>query len=917
MTGGRRLAAVRAWWGTAVASHVALAVLVLGCTCLALAGPRVALGIRTDALRRTLSGVPALTTAVTANAGWTSFTSTLAGTSGVSSILTPGQLGEVTGQLARDLSGDGLPLSPPAAHWASLTTKLSQVDGLAGPPAGTGPRLELIYRDPLARHASLAAGRYPAASGEPGGRLGILVTAQTATRMGLRVGSRFGVASGAGTLRLVVTGILRERDPRSAFWTADQTAAQPALAVPPNRPSFWVAGAFIGPGELDAVQGADGTAGIQLQWEFPLALGGLRAGQAQTLYGQLDKASTQVPALTGSLRGAGTGVTVSNSLAPTLAAFLAAAAQVGSVLSLQFTGLAATAAVVILLAGWMLVQRRDGDFALLRARGATTAQLSAMMLRGTALACLPAALAGGAVAVAATPGDPAVAAWWLGGLIVAAGLLGPPAAVAWRYRTVRARVTAAGRRRRAARRLVAEAALTAAAIGGLLVLRQPGTAAAGTPGAANGGIYPDLAPVLVAVPAVLLVMRVYPLAVRGLLRMSARRRGATSFLALARAARAPAGTALPLFALILALALAAFSGMVRAAVSRGDVAASWQATGADAVINAAAARGALTPAAQRAIAAVPGVHRAAAVRVTSWILPGQQAAQAVAVDPASYAALVASTPWPPVRSGQLAVLEIPPGRAAPGAGVAVLASPSVAAALGRGTVSLAAVPGPGSLRVHVAGVIASTPALPGSHSFLLMPVRGAAAAGQPAQPTMMLLTGSVSGPGLAAVITRTVPGARLTLRTAALAALAGAPLQHGAFLLLGASAAAAAGFSLAALVAGLALGAAERRQTLARLAAMGLGRPGQAAGPAGAGARPAGGGRGRHGLRARPPGADRLLAGPVRVHRQLGRGAGPARPGHPGHPGGRAGAAGYRGGRGGGPGVAGRWRAYHPARIGG
>lgn len=170
MTGGRRLAAVRAWCGTAVASHVALAVLVLGCTCLGLAGPRVALGIRTDALRRTLSGIPALTTAMAANADWTSFTSTLAGTSGVSSILTPGQFGEVTGQLARDLGGDGLPLSPPAARWASLTTKLSQVTGLPGPPgAAAPPQLELIYRDPLARHASLAAGRYPAA-GEPGGR---------------------------------------------------------------------------------------------------------------------------------------------------------------------------------------------------------------------------------------------------------------------------------------------------------------------------------------------------------------------------------------------------------------------------------------------------------------------------------------------------------------------------------------------------------------------------------------------------------------------------------------------------------------------------------------------------------------------------------------------------------------------------
>ena len=817
MTGMRPLAAARAWCGTAGASHLALALLVLGCTGLALAGPRAALGFRTAALQRTLAGVPALDSAVAADADWTSFTSTLAGTSGVSTDLAPAQLGEVTGQLAHDLGADGLPLSPRAADWASLTTKLSPVTGLAGPPgAAAPPQLELAYRDPLGQHASLAAGRYPAAAGEPGGRLGVVITEQTATRMGLRVGSRFGVASGDGTVRLAVTGILRTRDPRSAFWTADQTVAQPGLAVPPNRPSFWVAGAFIGPGGLGAVQAADGTLGIQLHWEFPVALRGVRADQAPALNDQLDKASAQVPALTGSLRGAGTGITVTNALAPTLAAFLAAAAQVGSVLSLLFTGLAATAAVVILMAGWMLVQRREGDFAVLRARGATAAQLSGLMLRGTALACVPAALLGAGLAVAATPGDPAVASWWLGGLIVVAGLLGPPAAVAWRYRP--ARRARAGRRHRA-RRLVAEGALTAAAIGGLLLLHEPGSAPAGAPGAAGGGVYPDLAPVLVAVPAVLLVMRLYPPAVRGLLRLSARRAGVTSFLALARAARAPAGTALPLFALVLALALAAFSGMVRTAVARGDVAASWQATGADAVINATQARGALTPAARRSITAVPGVRRAAAVRVTSWALPGQQAAQAVAVDPSSYAALVASTPWPPVRSRQLSMLAAPPAR---DAGVAVLASPSVAAALGRGTVRLNAVPGPGSLRVHVAGVIASTVALPGGRSFLIMGFRGAAAAGQPSQPTTMLLTGGFSGPGLAAAVRRAMPGARLTLRSAALAALSGAPLQHGAFLLLGASIAVAAGFSLAALVAGLALGAADRRQTLTRLAAMGL-----------------------------------------------------------------------------------------------
>ena len=76
---------------------------------------------------------------------------------------------------------------------------------------------------------------------------------------------------------------------------------------------------------------------------------------------------------------------------------------------------------------------------------------------------------------------------------------------------------------------------------------------------------------------------------------------------------------------------------------------------------------------------MPGVQRATAVQVTRWALPGHGQLSVVAVDPASYPAVLASTPWPPLRRSQLAVLAGP--RPGPGQPVPVLASPAAAAAL--------------------------------------------------------------------------------------------------------------------------------------------------------------------------------------------------------------------------------------------
>jgi putative ABC transport system permease protein len=489
-----------------------------------------------------------------------------------------------------------------------------------------------------------------------------------------------------------------------------------------------------------------------------------------------------------------------------------------------------TGAAVIAVAARMVVVRRRAELALVRARGASLSQVAGLMFRGSAAMTVPAAVAGVALAFAAeASGASSVLGWVLAGLVVATALTGPPLIAVWRHRRPApaphpAVSEGTANQRVPARRWVAEAAACVAAVAGLVVLHDQGL-----PAPSQSDLFLAVTPVLVAVPVVLIVLRLYPLVIRALLALSARATGATGFVALARASRSALTGVLPVFALVLGLTVAAFAGMVKAAVGQGEVAASWQATGADVVISTPAqlgtgnTSGQITPAVVRAFAAVPGVRHAAAVWLTSWQGPGGQPLTVLAVDPAGYAALTASTPFARFPAATIAR----PGPATTGGPVAVLASPSAAAALGRGVATLTSPPYLGPLRVRVAGPVHATPAQPGGNgAYLVVPlVRLPGAYGQPGPQTLLLTGTGIDLTRLSAVAKHYLPTASATLRSQVLAGLTGAPLQHGADLIMLLTVLAAAGLGLCTLVFGLALGAEERELTLARLTTMGHERP--------------------------------------------------------------------------------------------
>ncbi|HUA28360.1 MAG TPA: hypothetical protein VMC03_05705 [Streptosporangiaceae bacterium] len=832
MTGGRRGTGRGRWvviTGTGAAASAGLALLVFAAVLISMGLPRASLGQRTVALRRTLAAVPATDTAVTGTLSYATFDVEFRG-----NPFAADDLSEAGTELASDVAGQGLPLGG-APFWSGLTTAYSQVTG-AGPRAQSAlpPKMEILYRDRLASYGHLTTGKLPnqGAVKDDEVTLQVAVTAATAARFGLRPGSKLGVSP---DITLKVTGIVAPADPGGAFWGVDPIAATPELNPPPpaTAPPYWMGACFIGAAELPLLQDSLSTAAMQVSWAVPLSLTGVSADQVTGMTARLNGLIA-----TGGLLGtAGSSVSsqvpLSSGLLPPLTAFTAQDQAIGAVLGLLFVSLAAIGIVAVLLAAALLATRRHDEFAVIRARGASARQVGLRALAASAALALPAAAAGGALALVLTPGGGVPIAWWLAGAALLAALAGVPLVVVGRLRSA-----GGGRRRRVhlvagtggtssrrlalVRRLVVEAGLAALAIGGLIVLRRQGLSAG------RVDVYPSLAPVLVAILAAIIVVHGYPPLLRLLLRLARGRDGVSAFVGLARATRTAPGAIAVVFALVLALAVVAFGTMIEDAVHRGDVAESWSEVGADAVINASTSSRVLSPSAQHEIAAVPGAERTAAVLVTTGSLASGSPVTVVVVDPARYAALVAETPRPGFPAGALA------RRAGSASGSGSVPVPALASAAAGG-----ALPGSGA-RLTVGGrtlalrLAGRSPGIPGvaAGSFLVLPSwafgapEASSVSSAPASPPSLML---VVGPGLkdgalTATVRRALPGATVTFRGNALAALADAPLPAAAREAITEGAAAAAAFSTLIVLIWLLMSAPAREMTLARLSTMGLGR---------------------------------------------------------------------------------------------
>jgi putative ABC transport system permease protein len=819
---------LRAAWitltGTGAAASVAFGLLVSASVLASLAIPRDSTGLRTGALRHTVAASP-LDSAVVGTIGMLTASASFGQSVGESPAP---EIAAIGARLRSQLAAAGMPIASDPPAWSSLTSGYGPVTGAARAAGRGQPQFEVTYRTALARYSRVVAGRLPS-GGTVGGAVPAAVTTATAARFGLRVGARLTM----GPVPLVITGIIRPVHPVADFWTDDPAVARPTLtAGTPPDPAHWAGALFIGAGGLPlAVSGLNESL-MLLTWVVPADLGRLTADQVSAVQAGIDFLdSSGLVIQSGGTANVGSGeltcpttnctvtippvtVMVNSQIPAILAPFVTADNAVAPVLGLLYVSLAVMGAVVVLLGARLVAQRRAAEFTLMRARGAALRQLGWLVLRASAVIAVAAGALAALLAILLTPGGGNRVSWWLAGVTIAVTLAGPAAMSVVPQRVAApATGTPASRvsgRTRAARRIVLEAVLVAASIGGLIVLRKQGLSAG------NPSLFPSAAPVLLAIPVAVIVLRCYPPAARALARIAGRSRGVAAFVGLARATRTPPGAALPAFALVLVLTMVAFPAMISASVTRGQVAESWRQVGADAIIEAPVRAG-IPPALQRQIASMPGVAATATGVVSAATLPATgQELTAVFVSPARYAAVTDQAPG--VRFPVAALS----GTAASGAAAVPAAANAAAAQLVGAVPAQLILDSTQTMTIRVAGRTGGVPGV-GADAVVVLPL--SALGSPPYGSNLMLVDGSgLDGAQLRADVSRELPGGTVTLRAAALAAITGAPVPQAAQVALAQGAAAAAGFGALVLLLSLLLGARTRDMTLARMATMGLRR---------------------------------------------------------------------------------------------
>jgi putative ABC transport system permease protein len=803
--------------GSAAVSTPAFGLLVFACTLLAVAGPRANGQLRTDAFRQLAASTSALSKSVIGTDDLSSLSTAL----NLTTAVHPADIGAVQSALARHLA-PRLPIGPVSGYWDGLTTPFTPVEEIPTSAGAVSAEFEFAYRSPFPNYVRVVAGSLPGHVSRHHGLITIpvAVTTATAKRFGLSVGSA--VFAGGG-FRVKVAGIVAPRAAHAPFWTVDPVVAAPAFVQPQDSPRYWLAGLFAPASALATLQANFNPSSMQLTWVFPLALSHLTGSQAITLAQTFAGTLSTAGALTFTAAQNLASITLYSGATDLLHQFLSEASAVGNVLDLMSVSLAVVGAAVVLLTAWLMAEQRREEFAMLRARGASRRQLGATALRASATAALPGAAIGMGLAVVLTRGADTPLAWWLGGFTSLAALAGPMLITVRQHRSDAgtARPDRVASRMSALRRLAAESALTLVCIAALIELRWQVTGR-------HDHLVTSAAPVLAAVPVAIGMLRLYPAAVRLLLRFAARRSGVIGFLGLARSARVAASAVLPGFAMVLALSLVSFAGMVRAGVIRGEVAQSWQAVGADAAITTAPY--AISVAQQRAVEALPGVQAIAPVAATIATRGLTDSELTVLIaDPEQFAAMLGHTPLgrPPASFADFrAPLRTAGHQGQPTPAIPVLASPGLAAHFGH-TASTVEVAGQ-RIRVRV---VATGPAMSQVQEvansavtgYLVLPA-SALGAGTPAPPDAMLVAGSgLDGRSLTRLVARWPgEGGSVTLRSSVLTGLEHAPVQQDTYAELLVGGIAAVIGCLLVLLLVLLLSAQSRQLTLARTATMGL-----------------------------------------------------------------------------------------------
>ena len=393
-----------------------------------------------------------------------------------------------------------------------------------------------------------------------------------------------------------MVGVFVPQDATAPVWDDLRLALEPLVPVADGEP--YLLDAITDLAGIDAV--ADRTATqVTYGWRYRIDERRVDATQAEAVAAAVDRAR-QTRWLEFSA--------VQTSLDFVLSRFAEQMRSVRALMAVVQAGLGASLLGLILLAARLTVQRRRDELALLRARGGSLAAIGGRTLAESVLVQPLAVLAGFLIGTL-VPGQLDGAPWPVLALAVLTTAVVPVLAMAAQRRvSAVAQRSDLARARPSARRLTMEISVLLLAVAGVLLLNRRGLNA-------TDGVDPYLSsvPVLVAIAAALIALRVLPWPLGLLDRLAARARGALLFLGAARAGRGAPVTIGPLAVLIIAVSTGVFAGVVTTTVGAARDRASNLVIPADAWLTGYA----FAPDTGDRLAQVPGVEAVARAWVDS------------------------------------------------------------------------------------------------------------------------------------------------------------------------------------------------------------------------------------------------------------------------------------------------------------
>lgn len=625
---------------------------------------------------------------------------------------------------------------------------------------------------------------------------------------------------GDGTTAVRISGLFEPRDRTASTWSY-----APLLTTLGQRYGgdgqleAEYAAALVDDSQLEALAAASPI--LRYDWHYAAGVSGaesIDADNAAPLLADLESVVARGAFIRGSVASVTGGtdtVSVSSGLVDLLRAHLERSEAASALVALVLAGVLAVALAVLGLACAVVVRRRAAGSALLHARGASRAAVTASLVAEVGSVALPAA-AVGAVGAALAGGERAWQASVVLAVLVAAAALILTGVTTWRSVDPVGSVDhgTRGRRSRSTWRTATEIFVVLAAILAVVEVRRRGLG--------TDGVDPVLvaAPVLVVLAFVVVVLRLLPTMLRHAAASTARGSGLLPFTALARASRQPLSVALPLSTLLLGLGFAVFASGVLTTVSEGQERSAWRDVGADYLLEAEY----FQDQDLEALADVGGVEQVVpALRreEASFFDPAGQVTRGnvLIVDAARYADLVDSEVASGVDPADVRRLSDPVDPDAPLPAIATTPARTALAAtagaidptasLGRTEVAVTAVPSTFPLDGGRGLVVLDLPSVQARESFPIRP------------NTLLVKASPEAAPALAEAAGRLEQRVSLTGRRDVLRDLADSPFVGSTQALFAAGVVAAAGYCVLALVLVLVLGARSRARLASTLRMLG------------------------------------------------------------------------------------------------